>query len=63
MSVLFMPLFIILLAITPARAVSIKVVLVVIVLIVAVSIGLMPLPLDNKGFSALDSGFNIQVLK
>jgi hypothetical protein len=55
MSVLPMPLFVIPLAITPAGVVPIRAVLVV-------PVGLVPFPLDGGGFSALGSGFNIQVL-
>ena len=47
-----MPLSIILLAITPAGVVPIRAVLII-------PIGLVLFPLDNRGFSALGSGFNI----
>ena len=53
MSVPLMPLSKIPLITTPARA----------VLIGAVPVRLVLLPLDGGGFSALSSGFNIQVLR
>jgi hypothetical protein len=54
-----MPLSIILLAITPARAVPIGAVPIGAVPIGAIPVGPVLLPLDSGGFSALGSGFNI----
>jgi len=55
-----MLLFVILLAITPARVVLVRVVLVRVVLVRVVLVRLVPL--DSGGFGALSSGLNIQVL-
>jgi hypothetical protein len=52
-----MPLSIILPAIIPARAVPIEAIPIEAVLVVPISPVLFPL--DNKGFGALGSGFNI----